>query len=779
MRLRSALGTVAISALLLGCGGGGGGGMPQVQPPGPLPQPPPPPPAPTADDFQTTEYNRMGALDAVKAAQAYALGYTGAGVIIGIVDFNFQLGAAEIDYHPDSLGPNAQAVAMYEAQVGETVDSDPHGHAVAGLAAAKKNDTLVHGIAFDAQVLAVDYFSNVNETVITQGGVVYHVSDPWTYITARGSRIINVSFGYDSGDIIPNPPQVSEVYVTASPAQGVLNGALLVASAGNSGGANPSLSNQDIIADLMSANALTGGPGAFIIAGSVNANNQISSFSNRAGNARDHYMVAPGEDLTVIWQGGLAIGSGTSFTAPLISGAAALMLDRWPNLTGRQVADILFQSATDLGAMGVDAVYGHGLLNVEAALQPMGSSNVAVANGAAPAVYATGMVLSPAFGDAPGFRAALSRVAILDGFGRDFTLDASRAVYSRPSVPDLFGMMEQRFRWRGTSYDIGRDAQFSYMLREDRADAINAFRALNGAEDIDSHETVFRFSGTREEASWSAGTGLSLREALSPHDADDPFSAMSLTGAFFPQLGVGRGAFATARVAFGDDTGLSFAIAEAQMRDAYDGAGFAPDTWNHAAAVRLDHEAGRSRLGFELGGLVEEGGVLGTLAAGGLTLSEQAATMWMSATSETALDERWTLKASLTVAAAGMQHPGSSLIESVGPVYATSFSFGLAGRDVLARGDALAFAVGQPLRAEQAPVALMTGIARDRMTGAVIMTPAQSSFTPSGRELDLETAYRFALAGWNLTTSVAYSFDAGHVRGQNAVTGVLSLSRRF
>jgi hypothetical protein len=721
----------------------------------------------------------MGALEAVHAADAYALGYTGAGMIIGIVDFNFQLDSTEINYHPDSIGPNAQAVALYEAQVGSTVDNDPHGHAVAGLAAAKKNDLLVHGIAFDAQVLAVDFFSKVNETQVTQGGVLYHVSDPWTFITARGSKIVSVSFGYDTGDIVPNPPQVNEAYVTASPSQAVINGALLVASAGNYGGANPALSNQDIIDELTSLNKLTVGPGAFIIAGSVNANNQISSFSNRAGNSKDYYMVAPAEDLTVLWMGNLGVGSGTSFSAPLISGAAALILDRWPNLTGREVADILLQSATDLGAAGVDTVYGRGLLNLQAALQPMGSSIVAVTNGTAPAVYATGMVLSPAFGDAPAFRAALSQVTILDGFGRDFTTDASRAVYSRPNVPDLFGMMEQRFRWHGASYDVGDDAQFSYMLREDRADAINAFRALNGAEDIHSHETVFQFSGTSDATSWSAGTGLSLRDAMSPRMADDPFTAMSLTGAFFPAIGVGRGAFATARVDLDDDTGLTFGIAEEQVRDTYEGAGFAPHSWSHSAAVRLDYANGRSQFGFELGGLVEDGGVLGTLAAGGLRLSEQATTMWGTVTSQTALDERWALKASLTIAAAGVQHPGSSLIASLGPVYATSFSLGVSGKDLLARGEALAFAVGQPLRVEQAPVALMTGVSRDWTTGAVIMAPAQSSLTPSGREIDLETAYRFALADWDLTTSVAYSFDANHVRGQNGVTGVLWLSRRF
>ena len=778
MRLRSSLGTVAIAALLLGCGGGGGGGMPQVQPPGPLPPPPPPPPpAPTADSFRTTEYNRVGALD---AAEAYALGYTGAGVIVGIVDFGFDFAATdEVNYHPDSVGPNAQSVALYEAQTGTTVDNDPHGHAVAGIIAAKKNDTLVHGIAFDARILAVDYFSNVNETLISQGGVQYHVSDPWSYITARGSKIVNVSFGYDTGDVIPNPPAVTEAYTTTSPAVAVINGALLVSSAGNNGGPNPALSNLDIIDDLVAANALTNGPGAFVVAGSVNGNNQISSFSGRAGTAKDHYMVAPGEDIGLVYMGAVGIGTGTSFSAPLISGAAALILDRWPSLTGRQVADILFQSATDLGAAGVDTTYGHGLLNVEAALQPMGSSNVVVANGTAPALYATGMVLSPAFGDAPAFRASLAQVTILDGFGRDFTADASRAVYSRPNTHDLFGVMEQRFRWHGASYDLGQDAQFSYTVREDRSDAINAFRALNGAEDIHSHETVFQFSATRDDMSWSAGTGLSLRDAMSQRTADDPFTTASLTGAFYPMIGVGRGAFATARIELGDDTGVSFGIAEDQVRETYAGAGFAPDSWSHSAAMRLDHRHGRSLFEFELGGLVEDGGVLGTLAAGGLKLSEQAATVWTSATSETALNRHWSLKGSLTVAAAGVQHPGSSLIASLGPVYATSVSFGIAGKDLLARGDALAFVVGQPLRVERAPVTLITGGAVDASTSAVIMAETQSSLAPSGREIDLETAYRFALADWDFTTSVAYSLDANHVRGQNAVTGVLWLSRRF
>ena len=102
-----------------------------------------------------------------------------------------------------------------------------------------------------------------------------------------------------------------------------------------------------------------------------------------------------------------------------------------------------------------------------------------------------------------------------------------------------------------------------------------------------------------------------------------------MTGAFFPAIGSGRGAFATARVALDDDTGLTLGIAEDQLRDTYDGAGFAPDNWTHSAALRLDHDTGRSQLRFRARRRSSKtAACLGTLAAGGLKLSEQATTVW-------------------------------------------------------------------------------------------------------------------------------------------------------
>ena len=786
MNRRTTLVPVAVALYLAGCGGGGGGGVssginaplqtPNIQAANPVP------PVSGAEAFRTAEYNRMGALDAVRAADAYALGYTGLGVLVGIVDFNFSLGSSEVDFHPDSVGLDPQWVALYEAQTGQTESGNEHGFAIAATVAARKNDSGIHGIAFDARVLAVDYFSGVNESQLVQGGVLYHTSDPWTYITSRGARIVNVSFGYDTGDAIGGAPQVDEVYLLDSPTVAVANGALLVLSAGNGAGPNPSLYNLDTLADLGAAGILDSGPGAYIVAGAVDANNEIASFSNRAGVAANYYMVAPGVSLVVPWDGGLALLSGTSFAAPLISGAAAIVLQHWPNLTARQVADILFASATDLGAPGVDTTYGHGLLNLATALQPMGVSTLAVADGGAPAVGATGLVLGPAFGDAPAFHSALSEVMMLDGFGRDFAIDLSRVAVARPNLPDLFGTMEQRLGWRHTGFRNGSDFSLGYSVRRNPEDGIVPFQALAGPRDYSTHQTLFRFSGVGSGFDWAAGTGLSLRDGMA--GADSAFSALSLTNPFSPMVGAAPGMFASLSVPLDQGTRLSFGASHAGNQG-LTGPGFNPglrtpfNNSAEAASLRLDHDTGSSLVSFELGSVLETGGFMGALAAGGLKMAERASTTWAAATAETGLDSHWSLKSAFTMAASGATHPQGSLIASIGPVYATSFALGLSGTNLFRADDVLSFTFGQPLRAERAGVTLVTGVARDLATGGVIMGKTHSALTPSGREFDFETGYRFLFYGWNAAANVAYALDANHVKDRHAVLALFTLSRAF
>ena len=783
----------ALLALAACAGGGGSGTTTNV-------------PVPTAaaitpqtldpNSFRTADYLRTGALDAVHAADAYALGYTGKGVTIGIVDYNFVFSSNMVNFSPASRGPNPQMVALWNAQTGVTATTDQHGQAVAVTAAGVGNGTGFQGLAFNSQVLGVDYYSGVNETLVSQNGVLYHVSDPYTYITSQGVRIINTSFGYEASAVkTPSQvPSVSQAYVLVSPATAVKNGALLVSSAGNGGGPIPQQSDLDILLDLQAQGLLNSGTGGFIIAGAVDKNNQIANFSDLAGPYAAYYMVAPGVGLTLPWNGGVQAVSGTSFSAPLISAAAAIVMERWPNLTARQVAQILEQSATPLGD---PSIYGYGMLNVYAALQPLGTTIVPVASGSlpgglgssasglgsggvviaspdAPTVASTGMVLGSAFGDAPALHQALSQIMILDSFGRDFEIDLSKALVALPTLPDLFGVMEQRFAWHDAGFNLGPNMAGSLDFRSNPEDGIVPFGAIGGLSGQLRHQSTFRLAGSDGEFFWSAGTGMSLRQGMMS-DANDPFLTSSITDAFLPTVGSPSGSFMSAGVPLDENTGLSFGIGEAHNQGLMD-VNLPYSNDSKTVAVRLDYEKPGWHFSFDAGSSFDSGGIFGSLSSGGLKI-DQGMTSWATATAQWKLDPRWTMRASATLAVAGATHPQASLITSIGPVVASSFAFGLAGNSIFRDSDQALFTISQPMRAELGVATLATGIGRDWSTGGVIMGQAQAPLAPSGREVDFETGYGFGFGSWRLQANAGLALDAGHIRGNDSIFSLLTLSR--
>jgi subtilisin family serine protease len=136
--------------------------------------------------------------------------------------------------------------------------------------------------------------------------------------------------------------------------EAVARGVLLVASSGNDGDRGNTI----------------GYPAAFPHVTTVAATERsgaVASFSSRSPYVD---ISAPGADIPVA----SAIGrnwehsSGTSFSSPLVAGAAAWIWTVRPELTAAQVAEILRRSARDIGAPGRDSASGFGILDVGAAL---------------------------------------------------------------------------------------------------------------------------------------------------------------------------------------------------------------------------------------------------------------------------------------------------------------------------------------------------------------------------------------------------------------------------
>jgi subtilisin family serine protease len=97
---------------------------------------------------------------------------------------------------------------------------------------------------------------------------------------------------------------------------------------------------------------------------------KVASFSSRGAQAG---LAAPGVDiLSTFPEGRFVYGSGTSQAAGFAAGAAALLRDASPGITAAQARTILLGSAKDLGPEGRDPSYGHGLLDVDAALAKAG-----------------------------------------------------------------------------------------------------------------------------------------------------------------------------------------------------------------------------------------------------------------------------------------------------------------------------------------------------------------------------------------------------------------------
>ena len=182
-----------------------------------------------------------------------------------------------------------------------------------------------------------------------------------------------------------------------------------------------------------------------IIAGSVGANNSrtaggdtISDFSNRAGTGPEaqFYLAAVGENVRAPCNDTqVCLWSGTSFSAPQIAGAAALLAQAFPTLTGAQIVQILLTSARDAGAAGTDSIYGRGVLDLTKAFSPLGATSTTTG---APVSTSLNGTLSAPMGDA---RTGTLGAVILDGFDRAFALDLARTINRTGPQRTLAGVL--------------------------------------------------------------------------------------------------------------------------------------------------------------------------------------------------------------------------------------------------------------------------------------------------------------------------------------------------
>ncbi|WP_165956194.1 S8 family serine peptidase, partial [Streptomyces hainanensis] len=286
-------------------------------------------------------------IDQLGLRQAWDLA-AGAGVTVAVVDSGVDAS------HPDLDGAVARGSEFEgvneEREFDRTTpalqqDCDGHGTGVAGMIAGRRTDgDRMAGVAPAATVYPVRLAGGIDQA--TPGTVAAAIDDA----VRSGARVVNLSFA------VP----VDHRQIREAVARAVAADVLVVAAAGNEG-------NQGVSGGHMY-------PAAYddvLAVGAVGEDGQPMDASN-AGPWVD--LAGYGQEMAVVAPegSGYRAESGTSFAAAQVSGAAALVLSRFPDLSADDLARRLVGSATQVGG-GVNDRTGAGIVDPFGALTHLGA----------------------------------------------------------------------------------------------------------------------------------------------------------------------------------------------------------------------------------------------------------------------------------------------------------------------------------------------------------------------------------------------------------------------
>jgi len=255
----------------------------------------------------------------------------GRGVTIAVLDSGVNVN------HPDLKDRIVPGYNIYGSNT-DVTDVCGHGTAVAGTAAATSNNAAgVAGIAGAAAIMPL----RIAYTDSTGCHAYFStIASGLTYAADHGARIANISYSGVAGS--------SSILSAARYMKS--KGGLVFVSAGNN--------NVD--------ENVTPDP-ALVVVSATDSNDAKASFSSWGSFVT---IAAPG---TNIWTTNNSLGysawNGTSFSAPLTAGVAALMMAARPELGGDTIQSLLYSTAVDLGAAGRDPVFGYGRVDAGAAVR--------------------------------------------------------------------------------------------------------------------------------------------------------------------------------------------------------------------------------------------------------------------------------------------------------------------------------------------------------------------------------------------------------------------------
>ncbi|WP_350275319.1 S8 family serine peptidase [Kribbella sp. HUAS MG21] len=273
----------------------------------------------------------------VRLPEAWDVSKSTGSQLVAVLDTGVDAG------HPDLVGHLVPGYNAVSSTRPNPVDDNGHGTMTLGLIAAGANNGVgVAGVGWNVKAMPVKVLD------ANGGGYDADIAEGIDWAVAHGAKVINMSLG-GPGDNVVLHDAVKRAYA---------KGVVIVVAAGNDG------------SDVVQYPAAY--PEAIAVA-ATNPGGALTSFSSY-GDWVD--VAAPGWNLLSTGPRALTppeyvpywYCTGTSCSAPVVTGIAALVKNKWPTLTPAQVAQRLKVLARDAGPRGIDPYFGYGIVDAYAAL---------------------------------------------------------------------------------------------------------------------------------------------------------------------------------------------------------------------------------------------------------------------------------------------------------------------------------------------------------------------------------------------------------------------------
>ncbi len=774
---------------LAACGGGGGGGPVSTPTPPPASPAPSPTPAPTPTPsppptFDTAEVNRSDGPEQHNAIAAWQDGTTGDGELIAVIDTGIDLDNPEFAGRIDSR-------STYIAGTGDAQEVSDHGTHVALVAAGALDQTGVVGIAYEANILALrsdregSCASGNDATLDGCRFTDVDLARAVTRATNSGATVINLSLG---GSF---PGQRLNDAVAEAAAAGIV----IVVSAGNDGGStDPNVDPAN--PDRFATGLLAAGGANVIIVGSVDASGAFSDFSNAAGDSAASFLSARGEQVCCIYEDGelrrtnrdglslVTVFSGTSFAAPQVAGAVALLAQAFPNLTGAEIVEILLDSAADAGANGTDRTFGRGLLDIAAAFAPQGTTRVAGTTSSFE-LSDDAAIGSAAMGDA--LEATTLSTIVQDKYDRAYGLELGSSLRGAAPAPLLRGIVGGNGRRVAAgserlslAFTVGAPGSAG------QSDALQPLRLSQdqaaGARVLAGRMSFALAPDTKIGLSFSENANGLVAHLQGQGQADRPaFMIAQDTAGDTGFARAGKFAFAMRHEFGGLGVTVNGASGDAVLGASRRGADVVSRRYERfgatALGVGLDGNIGPFEATAGANWLSEDRTVLGGYWHEALGV-QGADSLFLDAALGLDLGSDWRMGAAYRH---GFTRPHSGGMLDAGSRFSSNaFSLDLSKRHALMRGDSLGLRIAQPLRVVGGGLDLTLPTAYDYASESPIYGVQRLSLAPEGRELMGELSWQGMLAGGAFSSSLYLRSQPGHYADAPQDAGlVLRWNRQF